>query len=81
VSGDVTLAGVSTAERCIIIITTDQTTGERPRNNFLRTLRAHHMQPEERPTIAHAQQMVLRTTGCRPNAAACRGNPASRIAA
>ncbi len=45
-NGDVSLTHVSTAERCIII-TTDQTTGERPKNNLLRTLRAQHMKAEE----------------------------------
>lgn len=46
-NGDVSLANVSTAERCIII-TTDQKTGERPRNNILRTLRGQRMKPKER---------------------------------
>lgn len=45
-NGDVSLAHVSVAERCIII-TTDQATGERPRNNILRTLRARRMKPKE----------------------------------
>ena len=45
-NSDVSLLNVSTAERCIII-TTDQKTGERPRNNMLRTLRRLRMKPKE----------------------------------
>jgi hypothetical protein len=45
-NSDIALSNVSTAERCIII-TTDQNTGERPRNNLLRALRAEHMKPKE----------------------------------
>lgn len=42
----VELASVVPAERCVIV-TTDQQTGERPRNNLLRTLRNERMKSKE----------------------------------
>lgn len=45
-NGDVSLRSVSPAERCVIV-TTDQVTGERPRNNVLRTLSKHRMKPKQ----------------------------------
>ena len=45
-NADIAMSSVSPAERCIIV-TTDQRTGERPRNNLLRELRDLRRKPKE----------------------------------
>ncbi len=45
-NADIAMSSVSPAERCIIV-TTDQRTGERPRNNLLRVLRDLRRKPKE----------------------------------